>query len=388
MIGSAPAVAVCCLTRGPYWLFRMRVRQWGRLPFRRGATLLVANHQHEDEAEILCERTFRQGPWRRPVFTASSRRMYEPGFFALRLPALRFARRWNATPMFLALGMLPIEHELAARPLASLAETLRALHGDLELEAAFRPPALEAVPGATRLSDLLRAEHFAGAQRNVKIALLRDPYRREVLDATRESIAADVARMRGILAEGVTFYLAPEGRYSIDGRLGPLRGLLDELAPHAEVRLLAIAFDPFRGRRLSMLYRIVPPADPGDLASSLAAARPVTASALLAERFAELGDAPFDAEALTEAVDAARRALPAGLFADPELRRPRRCVDEALATLLRRGTVVRDGARYRLGGERRDPRFPLVVDMLAYQRTFLGETRAAARRLAERGRVP
>ena len=85
--GNAAAVAVICVIRGTWWRFRMRIRQWGRLPLRRGPTVLVANHQHEDESEIICERTFVQGPWRHPTFAASTRRMYEPGFFAGRLPA-------------------------------------------------------------------------------------------------------------------------------------------------------------------------------------------------------------------------------------------------------------------------------------------------------------
>ncbi|MBV9409615.1 MAG: MFS transporter, partial [Candidatus Eremiobacteraeota bacterium] len=74
-VWSAAFVALTCAIRQPYMTTRLRVRQWGRLPLRRGPTLLIANHQHEDESEIIVERAFIQGPWR-PTFTASSRRMY------------------------------------------------------------------------------------------------------------------------------------------------------------------------------------------------------------------------------------------------------------------------------------------------------------------------
>jgi hypothetical protein len=385
MIGSAPAVALVSVIRQPYWRGRMRVRQWGRLPLRRGPTLLVANHQHEDESEILCERAFLQGPWRRPIMTASSRRMYEPGFFAARMPALRFARRWNAGPLFLALGLLPLEHELSSRPLASIADTLSRAHGDLALDELFRPEALATVPGAQRCSDLLEPEYFDGAHAYVKVTLVREPYRRELLDATRAAIEADLAQLRDVLCEGATFFITPEGNYSADGRMRPLRGILEHLAPFADVWLAAIAFDPFRGRRLSLLYRVLRPADPNDLASSLAAARPVTASALLAERFDALGAVSFTRDDLVDALSAARDALPAGLFVDPELRDAARCVDESLATLAHRRLLEVADGRYRLAEKRHDPRFPLTGDIVAYQRNFLAETRAAAQRLASRG---
>jgi hypothetical protein len=387
MIGNAPLVGAISVIRQIYWLGRMRIRQWGRVPLRRGATVLVANHQHEDESEIVCERVFLQGPWKRPVFTASSRRMYEPGFFATRMPALRFARRWNAGSLFLLLGLLPIEHELSSRPLASIAATLAAKHGDLRLEEAFRPEALAAVPAAQRFSDLLRKEHFDAAHGYVRVALVREPYRREILEATRTAIDADIAQIVGIVREGATFFVTPEGEYSSDGRMRPLRGIVEHLVRVAEPWLVAIAFDPFRGRRLSMLFRIVRPADPADLATSLAAARPINASALLAERLAQLDDAPFTRDELVEALRVARDELEAGLFVDPELRDPARCVDEAIVTLERRATLVRDGDRLRLGSVRTDGRFPQVRDIVAYQRNFLAETRTAARRLAERRSV-
>jgi hypothetical protein len=132
------------------------------------------------------------------------------------------------------------------------------------------------------------------------------------------------------------------------------------------------------------MYRIVRPADPHDLAASLAAARPVTTSALLA-RWLLAVDLPFaDAEA-REGVIRALAALPPDAFVDPEVRRdPDGVVAEALAVMTRRGLLVTEGALRRLAVERTDRRFPGVADVVAYQATFLEETVAALERLAAR----
>ena len=63
-------LALIYLVRVPYRSLRLRVRQWGRLPFRRGPTILIANHQQEDESEVVVLRALLQGPWNKPIFTA------------------------------------------------------------------------------------------------------------------------------------------------------------------------------------------------------------------------------------------------------------------------------------------------------------------------------
>ena len=364
----------------------MRVRQFGRLPFRRGPTVLIANHQHEDESEIVVLRAFVQGPWRQ-LFTASSRRMYEPGFFAVRMPWLApVMRDVNAGPLFRTLGMLPLENELASRPLRSLALAVREKHGDLPLDLVFRPEALAALPESARapstLGDVLAPELFLAGETRVKLAYVLEPYRREILEATRAGVDADVARIVGVVRDGATFFVTPEGFYSTDGTMRPLKGIVDHLVAVATPWLAAIAFDPFRGRRLSMLYRVLEPADPRDLRTSLAAARPVTTSALLAT-WLLAGALPFERDEAREGVRRALRELPAGTFADLELRAdPDRCVDEALENLAERGTLAREGARFRLGERRTDRRFAEVRDMVRYQANFLAETVGAAVALA------
>ncbi|HEY6235585.1 MAG TPA: hypothetical protein VIW69_10830, partial [Candidatus Elarobacter sp.] len=143
-------------------------------------------------------------------------------------------------------------------------------------------------------------------------------------------------------------------------------------------------FDPFRGRRLSLLYRVVEPADPHDLATSLAAARPVTTSALLAQWLLAVG-LPFSDDEARDGVVRLRDALPPGAFVDPEFARdPHACIDEALGRMTRRALLVTDGGRRRLGERRGDARFAGVADVVAYQATFLGETVDALRRLGGR----
>ncbi|HEY6234994.1 MAG TPA: MFS transporter, partial [Candidatus Elarobacter sp.] len=307
---STLLVGLTSAIRQPLLALRFRVRQFGRLPRRRGPALLIANHQHEDESEIVVERTFLQGPWR-PAFTASSRRMYEPGFFATRMPWLApLMRGVNAGPLFVALGMLPLENELAVRPLRSLAYAIHARHGDLPLDVVFRSEAYAAIaPGARSLAGLLAPALFAPGETRVRLSFVREPYRGEVLAATRAGIDEDVARIANVVRRGATFFVTPEGFYSTDGRMRPLKGIVEHLVPLARVWFAAIAFDPFRGRRLSLLYRIVEPDDPHDLAASLAAARPVTTSALLAQWLLAVG-LPFSDDEARDGVRRLRDALP------------------------------------------------------------------------------
>jgi MFS family permease len=384
-IWSVLLVGLTSAIRQPLIATRIRVRQWGRLPLRRGPTVLIANHQHEDESEIIVERTYLQSRCR-PAFTASSRRMYEPGFFATRMPWLApLMRNVNAGPLFVGIGMLPLENELSSRPLRSLALAIRARHGDLPLEQVFRAEALATVPPGTRtLSDLLTPAQFALGESRVRLSHLLEPYRREALVALRAGIDADIARIVDVVRRGATFFVTPEGFYSTDGRMRPLKGIVDHLVPIARVWFAAIAFDPFRGRRLSMLYRVVEPAGTVDLATLLAAARPVTTSALLATWLLSV-DLPFDANEAAEGVMRLRDELPSGAFVDPELaNNARGCVDDALDRMLARGLLLGDAGRCRLSPRRTDPRFPGVADAVGYQAAFHAETVAALARVTSR----
>ena len=130
-----------------------------------------------------------------------------------------------------------------------------------------------------------------------------------------------------------------------------------------------------------MLYRIVRPANVDDLTSSLAAARAVTTSAMVATFLCGI-DGPFEAASAQHHVRGQLAALPSNLFVDPELaRNPDAVVRESLTVLVRLGFLAADGPRYRLTTTRTDARFPHVADMLSFQRNMLEETLASAVRL-------
>jgi hypothetical protein len=376
-------IATTYVTRQAYLKFAIRVRQWGRLPANRGAAVLITNHQHIDEGEMITARTFLLHPWK-PLTMCNSRRTYETGFIATVWPwSARLTRGLNLSWLWDCLSILPIENHLFSRPLISLAEELRAAHGDLALDTILPDEILARLElDGCVLSDLWKLANFTPAHAWVKVAQLKQPYRREVLAnlrmVTKRDIAAIVERVRA----GATFYITPEGDFSRDGRMHPMRsGIIDALSPFADLWLCAIAYDPFRGRRLSMLYRVIPYAGVADIGTSLAAARPITTSALLAEF---LLDAPATF-AVADAVRAVRErldSLPGNVFADPELRRaPDAAVANAFAALQKRGTLTREGERYFLTANRTDERFPHVPDMITFQRNMLDETLASALRL-------
>jgi hypothetical protein len=372
-------------SRQLYLAFKIRIRQWGYLPAQRGAAVLITNHQHMDEGETITARVFFRHPWK-PLVMCNSRRTFETGFIAARLPwTARFTRGVNLSWLWATFSILPIENHLFSRPLISLAEELRSAHGDLQLDAVLSPETLGQLDlEGCLLSDLWSLEYFMRAQAWVKISTIKQPYRREVVENLRATIARDVAAIVDCVRAGATFYVTPEGDFSRDGRMHPMRGgIVEAVAPFAALYLNAVAYDPFRGRRLSMLYRVVPLRG-DDVGTSLAAARPITTSALLAE-FLLSGSEAF---VLKDAVHAIRErldALPGNVFVDPELRRsPGAAVAGAIATLRKRGTLLADGERLSLTEKRSDARFPHVADMVAFQRNMLEETLAAARRLEPR----
>lgn len=361
-----------------------RVRTWGRLPRRRGPTLIIANHQHDFESPaIVSKTTVQSGSWRHPVFTASSRRMYEPGFFADRLPWLRFImRRVNAGGLFISLGMLPLENELGARALAAFAFSAQRRHGPLPLNDVFDESVAGRFPPGTTTTDLWRSDCFERARAVVKLTTVREPYRREILEETRANLDQDLALIEDTVRRGGTFYLTPEGHYTIDGRMRPMRGVIERLAPIATIYLAGVSYDPFVSSRLSMLYRIVRLDAPGGdekerlerMKRVLAAIRPVVTSQLLGTWLEHRAQAFTEREAVN-AVVAALAALPPALFVDPELRRdPAAMVRAALPRMVQWKILERDGDAYRATPERRHPQFPFVQDILAYQARFLEET--------------
>ena len=371
------------LARRSYFLTNRRIRHWGALPPRRGPTVLITNHQHEDEGEAIFADTIMRNP-RIPMIAVNSRRTFETGFFAARIPwTAPLTRSFNPTPLWRSLGLLPIENHLHSRPLRSLAEEVRKKHGELSLASILPDDVLAKLDLAGRdVADLWTPQYFQRGQTWVKLGALKQPYRREALENFRATMTADIAEVVRNVRAGATFYVTPEGDMSRDGFMRPMRnGITDAVLPVADPWLCAIAYDPFRGTRLSMLYRLLRPANPGDLGTSLAAARAVTTSALLATYLCSTTGA-FASEDAQRAVRDRLDALPQIVFPDPELRRdPDLATREALTGLVRLGMLRAEGVRYRRTGTSADPRFRHVADMIAFQRNMLDETLAAAARL-------
>ena len=365
-----------------YYHLRYRIRCWGSLPRTPRAKVVVANHQHENEPTILVESTSVGAlAWRYPVFAVAGRRMFEPNFMAERIPWLRFAMRgWNFGVLFGALGLRPLENELNRRPLTSLAHSLLRRVDDAPLADVFRESALAKVPpGAQTLKDLLQPEYSEAVRTYASLSELREPYRAEVLAMTRADLDMDIAHFQALAREGATIFLTPEGTYSPDGRMLRLRGLLSALAPLAQIVIAGISYDVFVGKRLSLLYRLVVAHDDAPLEPQIKAARPVTVSALLATWLADHPDS-FSAREAAEAVSAQLAELPPVLFVDPELRRnPTAMVHRALSGLERLGSAQLQNGRYTLTSSRTHPEFPLVGDMIDYQRNFHQETLEGAR---------
>jgi hypothetical protein len=384
--------ALCAAALTPYMHAAYRIRGWGRLPFRRGPTLVVSNHVHDLDTVTMVMRLSIAGPWRDPIFVAVSRRLFEPGYMAARAPRLgRWLSRSDWSPFFRSLGFLPIENELRARPLASLAWPVYRAHGNLRLGDVFDSAACRALgpaAAAAPLGDLWSARRRGRAlQTRVTLEALREPYRSEVRLLTRRQIAEDLVRMQEVLRGGGTLYITPEGGPSPDGRLHRLRAGLWTLLPLARVYLAPISYDPFLGRRLSILYRVIPLPESNDVAAELAAARPVTVSQLLAAWLSEhSADEAFSEAEAVEAVTAQMDALPAPAFIDPALRRePGQVVRAALAALLRLRLLRRTRARYGRGDRRTHPKFPAVRDIIAHQSLFFAETRDALAQISPRG---
>lgn len=372
-VWSVPLRFVVILGNAAYVHVAYRVRGWGRFPARRGSTLVIANHQHDLESPALASTlSVTSRAWREPIFCASSRRMYEPGFLAVRL-RMPFLRRFNGGAIFYGIGLLPIENELGSRTIASLGWSAGLRHGRMPLVELFDERVASQFAPGTTTADFWSRENFEKGQRYVRLSSLREPYRREELDAMRRTLDEDFARIVNVVASGGTFFLTPEGHYTTTGALLPMHGILDRLAPVAEQTYVAgVSYDVFVGRRLSMLYHIVKLEDRDRLRDTLAASRPITASQLLAT-YLDGYDAPIDDEAAIADVERQLRELPAELFVDPELRRNPRAMTRAALAGLRR-----------LGDGKRHPQFPGVTDMVAFQATFLRETLAGAAALRER----
>jgi hypothetical protein len=264
-------------------------------------------------------------------------------------------------------------------------------HGVLPLKEIFKPAALQESGLADLTSqDLFSAKYFQKARETyVRLSDLHVQYRKEVFDDMRNGVERDLDRIEQHLKRGATFFVTPEGEYTRDGAMLRFRGIWDRLAPLVDkVYLVAISYDPFIGRRLSQLYRVVTLHDKNTVVAELQAARPVTTSALLSEWLAKRSE-PFTEAEAAAAVEMRMQSLPKELFVDPELQRNLRClVSAALRNLGRHGIVEHERGRFTLGKVRKHPHFPDVDDIIAFQATFFGQTLQGLAQVASHTSAP
>ncbi len=304
--------------------------------------------------------------------------MYEPGFMAVRVPWLwRAFYNVNLGWLFEGMGLLPLENELQSRSLARWAWDAQRRNGCLPLDELFKPALVERLQlHGLSTRELFGIRWFNRAQSTyVRLSDLQVKYRKEAFDATRAGVERDLARIEEALRRGATFYVTPEGDYSTDGAMLPFRGIWDRLSPHVRsVYLVAISDDPFVGRRLSQIYRVVLLRSKDTVVEELQAARPVTTSALLSEWLVQHSK-PFRAQEAVRAVEQRLQTLPPELFVDPELRRkPGAQVRAALRNLSGQGILREQAGDFTLTEHRRHPKFPNTQDAVAFQARFFAQT--------------
>lgn len=382
---AGPLQAFAMFVIQPYFLNAYRIRGWGRLPRKRGATLLLCNHQHDLDTTGTIMPLEVQGPWMRPIYAVASRRLFEPGFMSARRKWLEpFMRTVNFGWMFRAIGMLPMENEPRVRPVAAFAYAVYAKHPDARIGDVFAEDVvakLDVEPSAKL--PVLFAEPYYHPARDaiVSLSTLREPHRSELVAQMRANMEADLERIENVLRGGGTLYLTPEGHYTKDGRLLRFKMTLGRLRALADIYTLSLSYDPFVAKRLSLLYRLQPALSRDDLESAICAPRPIVVSQLLGAFLATRTTAFSEADAIA-AVRAGLSALPRGAFVDPELSAdPDGMTRKALVTMPQLDLLALDGAEYRLTSNRRYVQFPDVPDLISHQANMFAETLKALQTL-------
>lgn len=375
---AVPLRLAAAVTVSAYVHIAYHIRSWGWLAPGRGPSLVISNHQIELDLMAPVTTLALHGGWYTPVLTASAKLMYEPGFMGRRIPWLRRVfYNVNLGWLFLGMGLLPLENELQSRSIARWAWGAQRRHGVLALEELLKPGLIEThgLAGLTT-RDLFTMQRSKWAQHTyVRLSDLKPPYRKEAFDDMRAGVEEDLARIVDCMRRGATFYITPEGEYTRDGAMLPFRGIWQRLAPLAHtVYLAAISYDPFVGRRLSQLYRVVELRERENVVAELQAARPVTTSALLAEWLASRSGT-FTMDEAAAAVRERLRSLPSAAFVDPRLRRnPEKLAREAVRNLRKYGALRQSGQSFELAERRVHPQFPETDDIVAHQARFMSET--------------
>ena len=108
---SWPIAALVLYLLRAYTRLRYRVFISGNLPHKAPSLLVVANHAHDLEGMVIPTALARVRGIHRPVISAGSARIFEPGFMTERIPgkASRFLAGVNIGSVVRLLGVRPIE---------------------------------------------------------------------------------------------------------------------------------------------------------------------------------------------------------------------------------------------------------------------------------------
>jgi len=360
-----------------------RFRVIGDIPRRGPSTLTVANHQQDLEGMVLPGLMYLAGPLRLSVHSAGGEAMFEPGFLAERAPRwLGWLVDWiPLAPILRWLGVLPIQNEPRHRSIVSLASEILDACGDRPVGDVFTAGAMADLGRRSgrslegrRVRDLLRPPFRRHARTPLSLSVLTPAYRRCIRHLLRDRLTRQMEAVRDVLTQGGSLYLTPEGQISKDGSLGRFKELLSLVLPAArEVLAAGIAYEPLAPGRLRLLVHIVR-ANPREIRAEVLRARPITVDQVLATALLSFEGAPFDLGDVIREVCRLVTEIPAQATVEPPVERWGRVLDRTIHSLIRRGFLHShaDGT-LELTDRRQDPRFPLVQDMLSYQRAVFLE---------------
>lgn len=316
-----------------------RLRYTGPRAFRlRPRTLIVATHRKESDVPVIAQELFFRASlwWHREerMHFAARDDMFLRGFFAGFPPGLSPRTRRLLFPLSVGRFLPRVDvHPISSASTARLVELLDANAGASLAETVperIRPAlreraAARGIPEPRHAGDVLRGE-FA--------ELLWEPVARgegpESFWRERAARAtSDFRKLVGLMRDGRSLLVFPEGRPSPDGEIGPLRRGLDALVRRGKPeRLLPVtlAYDPLVRRRTELHLVFAETIDVGEtdveagVLSALKANTALTAGQFVAhELVAGREPHPASLAAESESSRAAGRPVDAALL-DPEAR--------------------------------------------------------------------
>lgn len=352
----------------------------GPLPRVTAGQVWIATHRAETDVPLLAGLLFvRAGMWRRAgskVYFAARDDLFRPGVVAAGLPLpgplARLVWPLSPGPWLPRVRAYPIRRPTGLK----LEQVVADLPGDTPLASVLGPrliARLDRAGGARgrrtprTVADIRDARHARLLWEDIREADLvgglgSEIWRRHVVRA-----AGDVRRLVGMVGDGRSLLLFPEGRISPDGAIGPIGDLLELVARRGRPRVvvpLGISYDPLTRHRTEVVVGAGAPISPGDepfqlvAGAALRRAVPVTCGQVLARyvtRACASGIAST-AGARQLADEVVRAATSQGRPVAGRLRSSARragAVRDGLGALARRGCIALDtDGRIRLDARR------------------------------------